>query len=85
MEENEEYSLEPRELFENLYGLLNILGRRTARILIDFASEVQKRVEESGLPDDRKKEMLTQIQMAVTAEKLRMQHIEYELANISGK
>lgn len=85
MEENEEYSLEPRELFENLYGLLNILGRRTARILIDFASEVQKRVEESGLPDDRKKEMLTEIQMAVTSEKLRMQHIEYELANISGE
>lgn len=83
MEENEEYSLEPNELYENLYGLLSIIGRKISRILIEFANEAQKRTEESGLPDDQKKKMLTGVHMAVTAERLRMEHIKYELADTS--
>lgn len=84
MEKNEEYSLEPNELYENLYGLLSTIGRKTSRILIEFANEAQKRIEDSGLPDDRKKKMLTEVHMAVTAERLRMEHIKYELADTSG-
>lgn len=84
MEQNEEYSLVPNELYENLYGLLGIIGLRTSKILIEFANEAQKRIEDSGLPDDRKKKMLTEVHMAVTAERLRMEHIKYELADTSG-
>lgn len=84
LEKNEEYSLEPNEIYESPYGLLSTLGRRISGILIEFANEVQKRAEESKLPDEQKNEMLMEMHMAVTAERLRMEHIKYELADTSG-
>jgi hypothetical protein len=82
MEEDEEYSLEPNELYENLYGILRMLGSRTSRTLIDFANEELNRIEGSGLPNDRKKEMLNEVHTAVTMEKLRMKHMKFELEDI---
>ena len=82
LEKNEEYLLEPNETYENLYGLLSILGRRTSRILIEFANEVQKRTVESNLSDEQKHEMLMEMHTAVTVERLRMEHVKYELADM---
>lgn len=82
LEKNEEYLLEPNETYENLYGLLSILGRRTSRILIEFANEVQKRTVESNLSDEQKREMLMEMHTAVTVERLRMEHVKHELADI---
>ena len=83
MGENEAYLLEPSEVYENLYGLLSILGRKTSRVLIEFANEVQKLTEKSALPDDQKEKMLLESYMAVTAKKLRTEHIKYELPDTS--
>ena len=83
MEENEEYSLEPNEIYENLYGILSIIGLKTSRILIEFANEIQKRIEGSILPDDQKKKMQTEVHRAIIVEKLRMEHAKYELPDTS--
>lgn len=79
MKGNEEYLLEPNEVYENLFGILTTLARRTSRILMKFANEIQNSIEESGQIDEEKNKMLTELHMAVTMEKLRMNHIKYEL------
>ena len=83
IDEDEKYLLKPNESYEDLYGLLNMLGHRTSMVLIGFANEMQKRIEESNLPSDQKKEMLIEIQAAVTMEKLRMKHSKHELPDTS--
>ena len=83
MGQNEEYSLEPNEIYENVHGLLQMLGNRTSRVLIDFANEEQNRIDRSELPDDRKKKMLMEIHTAITIEKLRMKHMKFELSDNS--
>ena len=82
LKENEEYSLEPNEVYENMYALLSMLGRKTSKILIEFANEEKKRIEGSELPAKQKEEMLAEIHMAITMEKLRMEHLKYELDDV---
>ena len=81
MKENEEYSLEPNEEYENMFGILITLAHKTSMILMKFANEIQNSIEESGQIDDEKNKMLMELHMAVTTEKLRMNHIKYELEN----
>ena len=75
------YSLEPNEAYENIFGILITLAHRTSMILMKFANEIQNSIEESGQIDNEKNKMLMELHMAVTTEKLRMNHIKYELEN----
>ena len=80
--ENEEYLLKPNEEYENLYGLMNVLGRKASRILIEFANEIKKQTEESELIEEQKIKMLAEVHTAITMEELRVQHIEFELEDL---
>lgn len=80
--ENEEYLIKPKEEYENLYGLMNVLGRKVSRILIEFANEIKKQTEESELIEEQKIKMLAEVHTAITMEESRVQHIKFELEDL---
>ena len=82
MRTDEKYILTPTETYTDAVSLLSSLGIKASKILINFALDEYKKIEQSSMDEDIKREMHIQLHQAITVEKLRMKRSKTEAIKV---